>query len=62
VTFGLPIYVGADAEPLEVMETIRLFMAECGADTTPDPRLAALRVARAAKSAEAALATYGQPA
>jgi 1-acyl-sn-glycerol-3-phosphate acyltransferase len=62
VTFGLPIYVGADAEPLEVMETIRLFMAECGADTTPDPRLAALRAARAAKSAEAALATYGQPA
>jgi len=61
VTFGLPIYARAEEEPLEVMETIRLFMAACGADTTPDPRLAALRAARAAKTAETALATYGQP-
>lgn len=57
VTFGLPIYVRADEEPLEVMETIRLFMGACGADTTPDPRLAALRAASTAKTAEVALAT-----
>lgn len=57
VSFGLPIYVGADEEPVEVMESIRLFMAACGADTTPDPRLAAMRAARAAKSAGTAVAS-----
>jgi 1-acyl-sn-glycerol-3-phosphate acyltransferase len=58
VSFGVPMQVGPDEEPLEVMESVRLFMDACGADTTPDPRLAAHR----AKAAETAWAAYEQPA
>ncbi len=39
VTIGLPMQTNATAEPLAVMESVRLFMAACGAETTPDPRL-----------------------
>jgi len=51
VTFGSPIHVRPGDDRLEVMETIRLFMERCGAQTTPDPKLAARRAAAAAKAA-----------
>jgi 1-acyl-sn-glycerol-3-phosphate acyltransferase len=47
VSFGPPIAVTADDDRLEIMEQVRLFMASCGADTTPDPNLAARRAAMA---------------
>jgi 1-acyl-sn-glycerol-3-phosphate acyltransferase len=62
VSFGVPMQVGPDEESLEVMESVRLFMDACGADTTPDPRLAAQRATAAAKVAETAWAAYDQPA
>jgi 1-acyl-sn-glycerol-3-phosphate acyltransferase len=37
VSFGAPIRVAPGDDPLEAMERVRLFMAACGADTTPDP-------------------------
>ncbi|MCW3017050.1 MAG: phospholipid/glycerol acyltransferase [Solirubrobacterales bacterium] len=52
VTFGAPIHVGPRDDRFEVMERVRLFMAACGADTTPDPKLAARRAAAAAKAAQ----------
>lgn len=52
VTFGAPVRVAPRDDRLEVMERIRVFMKDCGAETTPDPRLAARRAARARKAAE----------
>lgn len=43
VSFGEPVRVTADDDRLEVMEGVREFMAACGAETTPDPKLAARR-------------------
>lgn len=48
VTFGRPIGVGASGDPYETMERVRLFMEGCGAQTTPDPKLAARRAGAAA--------------
>jgi hypothetical protein len=45
VRFGAPIAVSPDDDRFEVMERVRLFMADCGAETTPDPKLAARRTA-----------------
>jgi 1-acyl-sn-glycerol-3-phosphate acyltransferase len=45
VRFGAPIAVAPDDDRFEVMERVRLFMADCGAETTPDPKLAARRMA-----------------
>jgi 1-acyl-sn-glycerol-3-phosphate acyltransferase len=39
VSFGEPIEVGYDDAPIDVMEAVRTFLEDCGADTTPDPRL-----------------------
>jgi len=39
ITIGAPIAVGPDDDRLQAMEEVRLFMADCGALTTPDPRL-----------------------
>jgi 1-acyl-sn-glycerol-3-phosphate acyltransferase len=61
VSFGAPIQVTTDDICLEVMESVRLFMDACGADTTPDPRLAARRATVAANAAETAWAASGQP-
>lgn len=47
VTFGAPIRPAPLDDRYEVMEQVRLFMASCGADTTPDPKLAARRRATA---------------
>ncbi len=58
VSLGAPIHVGPHDDRLEVMERVRLFMKACGADTTPDPKLAARRAAAAAKAAKTA---SGQP-
>ena len=38
VTFGAPIRVRPGDDRFEVMERVRIFMAECGAETTPDPK------------------------
>jgi 1-acyl-sn-glycerol-3-phosphate acyltransferase len=56
VSFGAPIHVGRRDDRLEVMERVRLFMEACGADTTPDPKLAARRAARSAEAAKTAWA------
>jgi 1-acyl-sn-glycerol-3-phosphate acyltransferase len=53
VSFGAPIPVSA-GEPLMAMESVRLFMAACGADTIPDPRLAIQRSPPAASGADPA--------
>lgn len=45
VKFGAPIPSTRLEDRYEVMERVRLFMASCGADTTPDPKLAARRAA-----------------
>ena len=37
VRFGRPIVPGADERPSEVMERVRLFLAECGAETEREP-------------------------
>jgi 1-acyl-sn-glycerol-3-phosphate acyltransferase len=47
VRFGAPIQVGRREDRFEVMERVRLFMASCGAQTTPDPKLAVRRAAAA---------------
>lgn len=60
VSFGAPIHAGPRADRLEVMERVRLFMEACGADTTPDPKLAARRAAAAAKAAKTAGAASGR--
>ncbi|MGI8413448.1 MAG: lysophospholipid acyltransferase family protein [Solirubrobacteraceae bacterium] len=62
VSFGAPIHVGRRDDRLEVMERVRLFMEACGADTTPDPKLAARRAAAAAtKAARTAWSASRQP-
>lgn len=38
VSFGPPIDTLAVGDRFEVMEEVRLFMAGCGAETTPDPK------------------------
>ena len=43
IRFGPPIVAGADARPSEVMERVRLFFAECGAETQREPRAAPAR-------------------
>jgi 1-acyl-sn-glycerol-3-phosphate acyltransferase len=53
VRFGEPIRVGPDDDPVEAIERVRLFLAECGADTTRDPRLAAPHATEAAAAAVA---------
>ncbi len=50
VQFGAPLQVAADDDPYETMERVRLFMASCGAETTPDPKLAARREAAASSA------------
>jgi 1-acyl-sn-glycerol-3-phosphate acyltransferase len=45
ICFGDPIAVARAEDRLEAMERVRLFMAGCGAATTPDPKLAARRAA-----------------
>jgi 1-acyl-sn-glycerol-3-phosphate acyltransferase len=60
VSFGAPVYVGLRDDRFEVMERARQFMEACGADTTPDPKLAARRAAAAAKAARTAWAASGQ--
>ncbi len=47
VSIGAPIAVGAGDDRVETMEQVRVFMAACGADTTPDPKLERRRAARA---------------
>jgi 1-acyl-sn-glycerol-3-phosphate acyltransferase len=54
VSFGLPIHVAPRDDRFEVMENVRLFMQVCGADTTPDPKLAARRAAAAGTARVAA--------
>lgn len=54
VRFGAPIHVGRHDDRLEVMEQVRTFMEAGGADTTPDPKLAARRAAAAARTANPA--------
>jgi hypothetical protein len=63
VSFGAPIHVGPRDDRFEVMERVRLFMEACGADTTPDPRLAARRAAAAAAAnpAKTASSASGRP-
>lgn len=60
VSFGAPIPVGPDEQPREAMEGVRLFMVASGAETTPDPRLAARRATAAEKVVETASAADGQ--
>ena len=60
VSFGVPIPVGRDEEPLEAMEDVRLFMVASGAETTPDPRLTDRRTTAAENLAETASAAHGQ--
>lgn len=43
VSFGAPLQVASPADRFEAMEQVRLFMAGCGAETTPDPRLESRR-------------------
>lgn len=38
VSFGQPIPVAAGDDRFELMERVRLFIAGCGAETTPDPK------------------------
>lgn len=47
VSFGAPIHVAQRAERFEAMERVRQFMAACGAQTTPDPKLSIRRAAAA---------------
>lgn len=47
VSFGAPIPVSSDDDRFELMEGVRRFMAECGAETTPDPKYLRRRKARA---------------
>ncbi|MDW5598615.1 lysophospholipid acyltransferase family protein [Conexibacter stalactiti] len=54
VRFGAPIEVSPEDDRFEVMERVRLFMAECGAETTPDPKLAARRAAATGAAERAA--------
>lgn len=54
VRFGEPIEVSDSDDSREVMERVRLFFEACGAETTPDRRLAARRAAAAAAEAKAA--------
>jgi 1-acyl-sn-glycerol-3-phosphate acyltransferase len=61
VSFGVPIPVGTDEPPLEVMERVRLFMVSCGADTTQDPRLAAQRATGVANVAGTMFTARDQP-
>jgi 1-acyl-sn-glycerol-3-phosphate acyltransferase len=61
VSFGAPIHVGPRDDRFEVMERVRLFMEACGADTTPDTRLAARRAAAAVNPAKTAWAASGRP-
>jgi 1-acyl-sn-glycerol-3-phosphate acyltransferase len=56
VSFGGPVPVGRDEEPLEAMEDVRLFMVASGAETTPDPRLTDRRAIGAENVAETASA------
>ena len=44
VSFGPAIEVGRRDDRFETIERVRLFMAQCGADTTQDPKLVARRV------------------
>jgi 1-acyl-sn-glycerol-3-phosphate acyltransferase len=43
IRFGLPIIARAGARPCDVMEQVRLFLAECGAETQREPGAAAAR-------------------
>ncbi|ADB51569.1 lysophospholipid acyltransferase family protein [Conexibacter woesei] len=61
VSFGGPLRVAPGEDRFEVMERVRLFMEECGAQTTPDPKLAARRAAAAA-AAETARVAQGRSA
>jgi 1-acyl-sn-glycerol-3-phosphate acyltransferase len=60
VSFGVPIAVAPDDEPLETMEDVRLFMVASGAETTPDPRLTDRRAIATEDVAEIASAAHGQ--
>ena len=62
VSFGAPLHPGRLDDRFEVMEQVRLFMASCGADTTPDPKLAARRAAAMTQAAQAAPAAAAQQA
>jgi 1-acyl-sn-glycerol-3-phosphate acyltransferase len=50
VSFGAPIRADPREDRYEVMERVRLFMERCGAETTPDPKLAARRRAAARRA------------
>ena len=43
IRFGKPIVPRPGEPPGEVMEQVRLFLAECGAETQPDPTPEAAR-------------------
>jgi 1-acyl-sn-glycerol-3-phosphate acyltransferase len=60
VSLGVPIRVGPGEDRLEVMETVRLFMATCGAETTPDPRLLVQRAAVVETAAQRPRAASGR--
>lgn len=53
VTFGAPIRATPQDDRFEVMEQVRLFLEQQGARTTPDPKLARRRAARAGADAAA---------
>ncbi len=54
VTFGTPIAVDPRGDRFEAMERVRLFLSDHGAETTPDPKLAARRTAADAAAERAA--------
>jgi 1-acyl-sn-glycerol-3-phosphate acyltransferase len=58
VRFGPPIHVRRTGDRFEAMERVRQFLASCGAQTTPDPKLAARRRAAVARARRTA---GGQP-
>ena len=59
VSFGAPIQVAPSDDPLEAMERVRLFMAACGADTTPDPKFATQLPAASKQAGQTASASGG---
>jgi 1-acyl-sn-glycerol-3-phosphate acyltransferase len=59
VSFGAPIRVAPSDDPLEAMERVRLFMAACGADTTPDPKFATQLPAASEQAGQTASASGG---
>ena len=48
IRFGYPIVPRAGERASEVMERVRLFLAECGADTKREPELESTRTRQAA--------------